>query len=156
MCLHPGCMITCPTPEALDQHVKTNFGFPPGPSTPQAYTARINVLTTSLRNETHPGHTNIQNNIIYHPSTNANPYPTTSNTLRPPQPPTIDPFTNKFHCQFPSCHKTFARPGDLERHTRIHQAGPKEFDCPDAACERKGVNGFTRKDKMLDHWGRKH
>ena len=62
----------------------------------------------------------------------------------------------RYHCQHPGCNKSVTRHCDLNRHMRTHRAGVKEFDCPDAGCNRKGVNGFPRKDKMLDHFNAVH
>lgn len=54
------------------------------------------------------------------------------------------------------CRRTLKRPGDLDRHLKDHQPGSKEFDCPAPRCLRKSTNGFTRMDKMIDHWTCKH
>ena len=64
--------------------------------------------------------------------------------------------SRRYHCQHPGCNQTVTRHSDLNRHMRIHQAGAKGFDCPDAGCNRKGVKGFPRKDKMLDHYNAVH
>ena len=59
-------------------------------------------------------------------------------------------------CSHVSCSQTFSRPGDLDRHLKSHQAGPKDLDCPVRDCRRKGVDGFMRKDKLMDHLKAKH
>ena len=64
--------------------------------------------------------------------------------------------SRRYRCQHPGCNKTAGRHSDLNRHTRTHQAGVKGFDCPDPWCNRKGVKGFPRKDKMLDHYHAVH
>ncbi|KAL8909947.1 MAG: hypothetical protein Q9171_004740 [Xanthocarpia ochracea] len=57
----------------------------------------------------------------------------------------------RFPCSFHGCTTTCARLTDLERHMMIHKPGPKQFNCPNAGCPRKGVNGFDRKDKRDLH-----
>lgn len=64
--------------------------------------------------------------------------------------------SGKFRCRHKGCSKSFTRAADLERHAKVHQDGPREFGCPAPGCERKGKRGFTRKDKLVDHWGCKH
>lgn len=59
-------------------------------------------------------------------------------------------------CLHPGCTGTFKRAAELERHMKKHRPGLKDFDCPAPGCSRKGTRGFTRKDKMLDHWKCKH
>ena len=59
-------------------------------------------------------------------------------------------------CSHVGCSQTFSRPGDLDRHLKSHQAGPKDLDCPVRDCRRKGVDGFMRKDKLMDHLKAKH
>lgn len=59
-------------------------------------------------------------------------------------------------CLYPGCTGNFKRAGELERHMKKHRPGPKDFDCPAPGCSRKGTHGFTRKDKMMDHWKCKH
>ena len=54
-----------------------------------------------------------------------------------------------FRCQ--DCGKTFTREKDLRRHARLHQPDPPQYHCPVAGCPRVGANGFSRKDKMVEH-----
>lgn len=46
----------------------------------------------------------------------------------------------------------FNRAAILERHARAHQPESKEHESPALGCARKGTEGFTRKDKLADHW----
>ncbi|KAL8783264.1 MAG: hypothetical protein Q9195_009442 [Heterodermia aff. obscurata] len=64
--------------------------------------------------------------------------------------------SRRYRCQHPGCNTTVSRYSDLNRHMRTHQAGVRGFDCPDNGCNRKGVKGFARKDKMLDHYHAVH
>ena len=56
----------------------------------------------------------------------------------------------------PQCAKTFVRTSDLERHAKSHKSNMPEFECPAPGCPRKGVKGYWRKDKMMDHYRCKH
>jgi len=56
----------------------------------------------------------------------------------------------------PQCAKTFVRASDLERHAKSHAKGMPEFECPAPGCARKGMKGFWRKDKMMDHYRCRH
>ena len=64
--------------------------------------------------------------------------------------------TRRYSCSHLGCTTSVARHSDLTRHMRTHQAGPKPFDCLDPGCNRKGVNGFGRRDKMMDHYNAVH
>ena len=60
-------------------------------------------------------------------------------------------------CTHPGCNQVFTRGADLERRMKKHQDVPKEFGCPVPGCDRLGVNGFDRRDKLADHLkSRKH
>lgn len=55
-----------------------------------------------------------------------------------------------------TCHVTgckarpFKRRGDLKRHSRKHE--PQQiYICSAIDCDRRGTNGFTRRDKLFDH-----
>ncbi|KAN0075908.1 putative C2H2 finger domain protein [Elaphomyces granulatus] len=53
-----------------------------------------------------------------------------------------------FVCEI--CRNGFTRPADLKRHqTIVHE--PVFTDCPREDCTRKGRNGFTRKDHLVEH-----
>ena len=64
--------------------------------------------------------------------------------------------SRRVRCPHPGCSTSVSRPGDLARHMRIHQAGPRGFNCPAPRCRRKGLHGFERKDKMQDHYRNMH
>ncbi|OXV07268.1 hypothetical protein Egran_04962 [Elaphomyces granulatus] len=53
-----------------------------------------------------------------------------------------------FVCEI--CQKGFTRPADLKRHQSTVHA-PVFTDCPQDDCTRKGRNGFTRKDHLIEH-----
>lgn len=56
-----------------------------------------------------------------------------------------------FICGTPGCRaKPFKQKGDLNRHSLIHDM-VKDLDCSAVDCERRGVQGFARKDKLKDH-----
>ena len=50
------------------------------------------------------------------------------------------------------CHQTFGRQSDLERHAKIHQAGPKALQCQAAGCKYSS----SCKDRFDDHVRRRH
>ncbi|KAH0566496.1 hypothetical protein GP486_000114 [Trichoglossum hirsutum] len=67
----------------------------------------------------------------------------------------------KYYCDFRPCNyqKAFGRKADRDRHVATQHTllSPGElFQCPWPNCERKGANGFRRRDKMLDHQIRVH
>jgi len=66
----------------------------------------------------------------------------------------------KFYCTIRPCtyYKSFARKSDLNRHlaTQHYSCEKKLSQCPWPACERKGTNGFLRRDKMLQHQDKVH
>ncbi|MCJ1265339.1 hypothetical protein MMC22_005215 [Lobaria immixta] len=61
-----------------------------------------------------------------------------------------------FACNHEGCYSTFERGGDFNRHLKIHQSGPREFDCLADGCKRKGETGFTRFDKLKEHAANRH
>lgn len=80
--------------------------------------------------------------------------PSAANSDHPLSAPTTA--NGKYICLHPGCTRGFKRPGDLDRHIKDHLPGPRAFDCPAPGCVRKGMNGFTRKDKMKEHWKCRH
>ncbi|KAH8784817.1 hypothetical protein F5882DRAFT_124139 [Hyaloscypha sp. PMI_1271] len=55
-------------------------------------------------------------------------------------------------CPHPHCPKSFARPGDLTRHAKIHSPERhRKFNCWQPDCNRNGQNAFTRRDKWKEH-----
>lgn len=88
--------------------------------------------------------------------------------LQPPHPLTLPPHPtnpppssnrkNQFVCLWhlddtPCLSKgKFIRKADLQRHyDTVHRSDQTTFDCPRPNCSRKGVNGFSRKDHMIEH-----
>jgi len=70
---------------------------------------------------------------------------------------------SKFYCDIRPCNhlKGFTRKADLKRHlvtqhSHLYPSKAKWFHCPWLDCERKGTNGFSRRDKMLQHQNRVH
>ena len=62
------------------------------------------------------------------------------------------PASPRYYCSQNGCNVSVTRRCDLNRHMlTTHQTGLKAFDCPSPTCERKGVNGFPRRDKVRDH-----
>lgn len=59
-----------------------------------------------------------------------------------------EPQTNSHPCS--NCAQTFSRHADLRRHRRTHF--PPQIHCPYPGCNKS----FTRKDKLNEHWRRKH
>jgi hypothetical protein len=60
----------------------------------------------------------------------------------------------RFNCSYADCIKTFARKGDYNRHLRLH--GTPQFPCQVPGCDRVGLRGFTRNDKLLVHQTKNH
>jgi hypothetical protein len=84
-----------------------------------------------------------------------------SNTsfLPPPTPKTpspsspslaTSPSSNSPHsCSI--CSATFKRPGDVKRHEKKHFPAQIAYHCWEVGCERNGMKGFYRRDKLRDH-----
>ena len=62
---------------------------------------------------------------------------------------------NRFMCSHPGCNKTFSRIGDRRRHLE-KQHGPPQHSCSSRNCNKKGLNGFRRPDKLRDHQRKVH
>jgi hypothetical protein len=54
------------------------------------------------------------------------------------------------------CPSVFNRAGDLRRHYRKHFASQYVHDCHVPGCNRTGVNGFYRRDKLANHLRQRH
>ena len=61
-----------------------------------------------------------------------------------------------YACSHGKCKETLKHWRDFKRHSKAHCIRPELFDCGAPGCDRKGVNGFPRKDKMRDHWRKIH
>jgi hypothetical protein len=72
--------------------------------------------------------------------------------ITPQEDSEIQPSLEKHYCQYGSCLKSFIRKGDLTRHAKTVHQRPARFVCHIDRCPR-GIpgNGFTRKDKLVDH-----
>ncbi|MCJ1463112.1 hypothetical protein MMC07_001717 [Pseudocyphellaria aurata] len=66
------------------------------------------------------------------------------------------PLAKRYACSHEGCSSSFNRKGDLNRHRKIHEDGPRRYDCFDDKCKRTGNNGFTRLDKLKVHVARRH
>ncbi|MCJ1462706.1 hypothetical protein MMC07_001309 [Pseudocyphellaria aurata] len=64
------------------------------------------------------------------------------------------PPDKRFACSHEGCSSSFLRKGDLNRHLKSHEDGPRRFDCFADGCERTGNYGFTRFDKLKEHVAR--
>lgn len=64
--------------------------------------------------------------------------------------------SGRYPCTYPGCDQSVKSAGDLGRHMKEHEDGPKEFECPIRDCPRQGEKGFARKDKMKDHLKSRH
>lgn len=62
-------------------------------------------------------------------------------------PSSTNSFSDRPFCNI--CRATFKRVGDLKRHEGVHL--PKRFHCKQLGCDRKGRNGFYRRDKLRAH-----
>lgn len=49
------------------------------------------------------------------------------------------------------CHKRFGRQSDLKRHVGRHFPDQWEFHCKQPDCDRRGLKGFYRRDKLKTH-----
>ncbi|KAI5808261.1 hypothetical protein DFH27DRAFT_303185 [Peziza echinospora] len=62
-----------------------------------------------------------------------------------------------WNCQWRDCQGSFTTRYNLQRHEKtVHRAcdptqSPPKYDCPEEECERKGYNGFSRRDNMIQH-----
>jgi hypothetical protein len=73
-------------------------------------------------------------------------------TSSPPNASSPSSTSPRHPCPHPRCPKSFARPGDLKRHSKIHSPEQhRKFNCPQPDCNRKGRNAFTRRDKWKEH-----
>src|SRR5579862_1481797 len=75
--------------------------------------------------------------------------------------PRSKPKSLKLFCHICPYHsqKTFARKADLDRHIFTKHCPPPDrmlSQCPWPNCDRKGANGFLRRDKMLQHQDKVH
>ncbi|KAB5585566.1 hypothetical protein GE09DRAFT_1071129 [Coniochaeta sp. 2T2.1] len=49
------------------------------------------------------------------------------------------------------CGRSYSRPADLRRHMPEHNPYARRFSCEYKHCDRKGSNGFLRRDKLKEH-----
>jgi hypothetical protein len=70
-----------------------------------------------------------------------------------PGPAVNSPHT-RLTCPHVGCGVSTTRQTDLRRHMRKH--GRPQHDCPVAGCDRKGMKGFFRSDKLVEHQRKKH
>jgi hypothetical protein len=76
---------------------------------------------------------------------------TTQNTDVSLSVPALFEETSTWKCAIDGCNSvTFKRYTELLRHQKKHKA-TREFSCAALQCRRTGSNGFTRKDKLIDH-----
>ncbi|KAL8751083.1 MAG: hypothetical protein Q9184_006183 [Pyrenodesmia sp. 2 TL-2023] len=135
-------------PASRDQHLDFSTSEAYG-RFPQTSGASDNTLTAAPASPPHPV---VQaNHAIYHAvgavSERASLRAVPSSSSRSAASP-----GGRFVCSRLDCNKTFARNGDLRRHAKDHEPGPKAWDCLAPGCPRKGLRAFSRKDKMLDHF----
>ena len=121
--------------EALSQHVKIHS------LSDFDYRIDINrlILTAQDAPKYHETALNVQNLPFTDPNDN----------LATPSSALAD--DRQFACTIANCDRTFTRSGDLERHMRKHQPGSTQFHCWESGCNRNGVNGFYRRDKLASH-----
>lgn len=68
--------------------------------------------------------------------------------VRSASPPSDKPSRSSCLCE--TCGKSFTRVADVRRHqATVHF--PKLSDCPSPRCPRKGKNGLTRRDHLIEH-----
>jgi len=83
-----------------------------------------------------------------------------NNTTPSQSPSRIKPKSreHKFYCNLSPCNhqKAFKRKSDLKRHLVTQHSEHRLSQCPWPGCERKGANGFARRDKMLQHQDKVH
>lgn len=59
------------------------------------------------------------------------------------------PIRRNFHC--PHCMKSYSRRSDRDRHALSHNPNALRYSCPAVGCNRIGMDGFLRKDKLAQH-----
>lgn len=58
----------------------------------------------------------------------------------------------RYICVHPGCESSFSRPADLSRHqVSVHFRDGVMLDCPRPRCARKGDQGFSRQDHLIEH-----
>ncbi|TPX22911.1 hypothetical protein DIZ76_014792 [Coccidioides immitis] len=58
----------------------------------------------------------------------------------------------RYICVHPGCESSFSRPADLSRHqVSVHFRDGVMLDCPKPRCTRKGDQGFSRQDHLIEH-----
>ena len=150
--MNPGCTYIFVHPETLDQHIKAaHRGIPP------VYNI---IKLINAANETQLAEQGTATSLDVASQVQDSFVTLTGTaTLTSPAPAqhTATGSVGPTICTHPTCGKTFTRTADLLRHAKKHLEGPKQFECPAEGCERKGDNGFDRKDKLMDHMkARKH
>ena len=144
ICLYSRCAAPLfPDPDALDRHQKQEH-FRSSISSPMWGSS----YGTSMTPSSHPHTTATQGHLAVD-------YTTPSQSAAPSNMP-LHPSADKHRCPYPSCDVSTNRQQDLERHMKKHETGVKDFDCPMRDCDRRGIRGFARKDKLNDHLKAKH
>ena len=156
VCIHPGCenfnwpnevlLADHIKKEHIETHVATEWTTTATPSlgSDQGSQASQTPYASSTTTVTE---TPVDNDNFVHWTPGA-PSDSKSSPSTPPAKP--------FSCSHEGCPSSFDRGSDLNRHLKIHQNGPREFDCQADGCKRKGNNGFMRLDKLREHVANRH
>ena len=159
----PGALTTAPLVPTSYPYGSTWNGLPPAPLIgDSSYTQASPGYSQSYPAMATPGAPSMPTSYAYgnNASTNTgnatgigSPIPETTPeaSISASTPNATRPPSGRFPCSFHGCTTTCARPSDLDRHMKKHEQGPKPFDCLNAGCPRKGVDGFHRKDKRDSH-----
>ncbi|KAH9211402.1 hypothetical protein DL95DRAFT_392561 [Leptodontidium sp. 2 PMI_412] len=86
--------------------------------------------------------------------------PNTSPSPGPRQTPVSPAVANtqqsqRFHCVINGCTKHYKRKHELKRHQKDH-SGAKPHRCNVPGCNRRGQNGFVRRDHLGQHMRKVH
>jgi hypothetical protein len=104
---------------------QTNFSQEPNPITPPSQESHLSATS------------------FLSPPTPNTPYPSS------PSPATSPSSSSPHSCSI--CSATFKRPGDVKRHEKKHFPAQITYHCWEIGCERNGMKGFYRRDKLRDH-----
>lgn len=143
LCLHPGCDMSYPSAEALDEHVGAHFG-----NQFAALEVNINHLHHPLDSAAfdHGFNDHCPTFVAFKSSASGS-----TSTINLPAGPSFSInglWNGQTRPTCPRCRRTFGRTSDLGRHSKKHQRGTSIYQCLVVGCKYKGS---YRKDKLDAH-----